>query len=141
MRKVGARGDERGIEIDGPLQPPHRILHPVPLQSLPLMMRSQIELVRLAMLRRGFMRSSSRRNGRDGKAAATDSAAHAVHQLPLELDDPADPKLGPVRNPDHLRPQPEPLRRCMQLPAKNQIRLERLADLVRCLSAPRQCEH
>ena len=148
MRKVGARGDERRIQLDGPQQPAHRILHPVPFQRLPLMMRAQIELMRFATLRRSLARNFGRRYRRDGKAAGMDPAAHAVHQLPLELHDSAafhhqilDPELRAVRNPDHLSPQPQPLRRRMQLAVENKIRFERFADLMRRHSAPRQCEH
>ena len=148
MRKVGARSDERRIQLDGPQQPAHRILHPVPFQRLPLMMRAQIELMCFPTLRRSLARNFGHRNCGNGKAAAMDPAAQADHQLTLQLHDSAAfhhqifaPELRTIRNPDHLSPQPQPLRRCMQLTAENKIRLERLADLMRRHSAPRQCEH
>ena len=56
----------------------------MPLQSLPFVMRAQIELMRLGELRR-ISRVLLRRNGRDRKPAGINPAAHAVHQPALEL--------------------------------------------------------
>ncbi len=111
MCQVGSRGNKRRIQFDGALQSRHRILHRMPLHRLALMMRPQIELVCLVLLRRISTSRPCRRNRRDRQTSRIDPAAHAIHELRRKLPAPAalhqkivDPQLCAIRDPGSSRP-------------------------------------